>query len=136
MSDFNCTFEFPIRLPSKANLREHWRKSAARTKKHRETTRLVTLGHARPAIALAKAALAAQFKVTVSFCRIAKQQLDDDNLRSALKAVRDEMADLLGLKNDRDPRVEWVYSERKALNARTHQLEISISGPSLARGAA
>lgn len=40
--------------------------------------------------------------------------LDDDNLRSALKAVRDGIAEKLGI-DDRDPRVEWRYGQRKGM---------------------
>ena len=37
--------------------------------------------------------------------------LDDDNLRGALKAVRDGVADWLGVP-DNDPRVTWLYEQR------------------------
>jgi hypothetical protein len=37
--------------------------------------------------------------------------LDDDNLRGCLKAVRDGVADWLGI-NDNDPRVSWHYAQR------------------------
>lgn len=37
--------------------------------------------------------------------------LDDDNLANSLKAVRDQVADWLGI-NDRDPRAQWRYAER------------------------
>lgn len=40
-------------------------------------------------------------------------EMDDDNLRSALKGLRDHLAEWLGLPNDRDPRVEWRYDQRR-----------------------
>ena len=39
--------------------------------------------------------------------------LDDDNLRSALKYVRDSIAYILGV-DDRDPRVRWEYDQGRA----------------------
>ena len=37
--------------------------------------------------------------------------LDDDNLRGAIKAIRDGVADWLGVP-DNDPRVTWAYAQR------------------------
>lgn len=51
--------------------------------------------------------------VDVTLTRIAPRELDDDNLAYAFKAVRDGVADALGLKNDRDPRVSWSYSQER-----------------------
>jgi hypothetical protein len=39
--------------------------------------------------------------------------LDDDNLRGCLKAMRDGVADWLGVQ-DNDPRITWRYDQRKA----------------------
>lgn len=94
----------PIRADSVANIREHWAKKAARAKSHRLQ---------------AWAELRAADKeprmlgpVTVTFTRIAPRALDDDNLRSALKATRDGVADWLGVP-DNDPRVTWVYAQER-----------------------
>lgn len=38
--------------------------------------------------------------------------LDDDNLRGALKGVRDAVAEWLRI-DDRDPRVTWQYDQRR-----------------------
>jgi hypothetical protein len=46
--------------------------------------------------------------------------LDDDNLRSALKAVRDGVADALGV-DDRDPRLSFHYHQRPGL-----QFEVEV----------
>jgi hypothetical protein len=42
---------------------------------------------------------------------------DDDNLRGALKAVRDEVAAMLGV-DDRDSRVRWEYRQRRSDDGR------------------
>jgi hypothetical protein len=52
--------------------------------------------------------------VTARFIRVAPAFLDDDNLRGSFKAHRDELADWLGLKSDRDPRARWRYGQAKA----------------------
>ena len=38
---------------------------------------------------------------------------EGDNLNSAFKAVRDQIAEWMGI-NDRDPRVTWAYAQRRA----------------------
>ena len=48
----------------------------------------------------------------VRFTRVAAGVLDDDNLGSAFKRLRDRMAQALGV-NDRDPVVAWVVAQEK-----------------------
>lgn len=50
--------------------------------------------------------------VVVTLTRIAPGTLDDDNLRPAMKAVRDGVADALGV-DDRDPAVHWQYAQHR-----------------------
>lgn len=92
----------PVRTVSITNEREHWRVKADRARQHRATARIV-LGQVgeRPTL-----------PVVVELVRIAPRPLDDDNLRGALKSVRDGIADWLGV-DDRDPRVQWAYGQRK-----------------------
>lgn len=87
----------PLRIESVANRREHWASRAKRTKAHRA------------------AALAVQpipLPCVVTMTRIAPRQLDDDNLRSGFKALRDGIADRLGVP-DNDPRIEWRYGQER-----------------------
>lgn len=49
----------------------------------------------------------------VKLVRISAGELDDDNLRGSLKAVRDEVAEWIGL-DDRDPLIVWKYGQEKA----------------------
>lgn len=89
-----------IELPpvkSSANLREHWAVRASRVSRERSEAKLVT-----PALR--------DFRGTVTFTRRSPKELDDDNLRSACKAVRDGIADKLGI-NDGDPRIKWEYEQ-------------------------
>lgn len=93
------TASIQVKTVSTLNMREHWAKRAARAKTHRKAayaiTKVIASGQRLP--------------VAVTLTRIAPSNgLDDDNLRGALKSVRDGVADAFGL-DDRDPRIEWRY---------------------------
>jgi hypothetical protein len=90
--------ELPLRVESVANLREHWAVKGKRTTLHRHTACTLVPAHPLP--------------VVVTLTRIAPRRLDDDNLRSGFKAIRDGIADRLGV-DDRDPRIEWRYAEKR-----------------------
>lgn len=94
--------EIPIRIESVANKREHWSVKAERTRRHRGWGFLF----------MNPAGLAPALPCAVMLTRIAPRQLDDDNLRSAFKALRDGIADRLGVK-DNDPRVRWDYAQER-----------------------
>jgi hypothetical protein len=94
----------PIRTWSEANQRVHWAKRARRAHKQREAARLMVR------VALASGTVAGPVIVTLT--RTAPRELDSDNLTGALKAVRDGVADALGM-DDGDPRLEWRYAQRK-----------------------
>src|SRR3974390_2058721 len=58
---------------------------------------------------------------TVTLTRHAPRALDSDNLQTAFKWIRDEVADcVIGFKsngrNDSDPRLTWVYKQEKTKN--------------------
>lgn len=92
------TITLPLRIESCANLREHWRKRSARTKMHRE--------------AAAKTVIRYPLPIAVTLTRIASRKLDDDNLQGGFKALRDGIADKLGVP-DNDPGIEWRYAQEK-----------------------
>lgn len=96
----------PLRTVSEANGQHgHWAARARRRKAQRGLACTVVGAHWRcSGLAL---------PVVVVLTRIAPSSgLDDDNLRVALKSVRDGVADALGL-DDRDPRVAWQYAQRR-----------------------
>lgn len=93
----------PLRTVSEPNRRDHWSGRAARAKEQRSFVCLV----ARPQLR------GLPFPLRVLLVRVGPRQLDCDNLRGALKACRDGVADALGI-DDRDPRVEWLYDQRRA----------------------
>jgi hypothetical protein len=89
----------PIRIESCANLREHWAKRAGRAKAHRMAA-LAVPRHPLPCV--------------VTITRIAPRKLDDDNLAGGCKALRDGIADRLGV-DDGSPLVQWRYDQRKGM---------------------
>lgn len=87
----------PVRIESVANKREHWSRKAERTKQHRFAA-IAVPQHPLPCV--------------VTLIRVAPRALDDDNLASGFKALRDGIADRLGV-DDRDPRVSWRYLQER-----------------------
>jgi len=94
----------PLHTVSEANARGHWSGKAKRARIARSLVALVLPLHRR--IILPPPWLVTLIRISPS------SGLDDDNLRSALKAVRDQVADELGLPNDSDPRM-WAYDQRR-----------------------
>jgi hypothetical protein len=92
-----------LKTISEPNARGHWAKRAARAKAQRRKAHAMA----------APRAAAVGLPVAVTLTRIAPSNgLDDDNLRGALKAVRDGVADALQV-DDRDPRVTWRYGQQR-----------------------
>jgi crossover junction endodeoxyribonuclease RusA len=94
----------PVKVVSVANQRLHWAAKATQTKRQRLLA-WAELKHAAPdGPGLGP--------VVVKLTRIAPRELDDDNLRSAFKAMRDGVADWLKV-DDRDSRVKWEYAQER-----------------------
>lgn len=94
--------EMPIATPNPVNgSHQHWRVVSARRKKQRTTARQLT-----------PAGWAQRLPATIRLVRLSAGTLDDDNLRPALKSVRDGIADRLGIP-DNDPRVTWSYAQER-----------------------
>lgn len=91
----------PIHTVSEANRRGHWRKHAGRTKTQRMLAHRLVSVLARPAL-----------PCTIVLTRIAPRGLDTDNLAMSVKAVRDGIADWLGI-DDKDERVQWKCEQEK-----------------------
>lgn len=86
----------PLRTLGPNGSHGHWRTLATRRKRERKAAGMCAPKHSLPAV--------------VTLTRLSAGQLDDDNLRGALKGVRDGVADRLGV-DDRDPRVRWEYGQ-------------------------
>lgn len=95
--------QFALQTVSEANARDHHHVKARRVQLQRQTTaaQLAASGHdpnryQRPRVTLT---------------RIGSRLLDDDNLRSALKAVRDAVAGWLGLDDGPRSPITWSYRQ-------------------------
>lgn len=97
----------PIRLQSLANMtHKHWRLLSSITKAHKEATHYCILRHLRDTgTALPPPPL------LVTITRIGKRKLDDDNLQTAAKYVRDQIAAEVGL-DDGSDQYTWRYEQR------------------------
>src|SRR5437870_475420 len=93
-------FHIPIKLPSLANSRLHWRRMASLKKRQRAAVMYCMAGLKLPAPPL-----------VVTITRIGPRKLDDDNLQSACKYVRDEIAAVVGV-DDGSPLYTWRYVQR------------------------
>lgn len=91
----------PIRTVSELNSREHWAARYRRRSKQREALAWLLKSKPKP-----------KPPADVFLTRIAPRKLDTDNLASAFKALRDQLADWLGI-DDGDPCVKWHYDQRK-----------------------
>lgn len=108
----------PIITVSEINRHEHWRRSHERHEAQKFRTRF----------AFSQGFEAPKFPVIITLTRISPRKLDDDNLRPALKWVRDTVADILipGLKPGRaddDMRISWQYAQEKS---KTHGVRVAI----------
>lgn len=102
------TFEIQIQTISVANSGHgwHWYRSNKRTKREHDeawlSTHEATINVSRPFTSCSH--------VTVLLTRVAPRKLDDDNLRTALKSIRDGVADALGI-DDGDDRITFNYDQ-------------------------
>lgn len=93
----------PLRTVPGQNVRELWQARTSRVKKERKTTAWSLVGQKRPPI-----------PCSVRLTRVAPSSgLDDDNLLGALKGVRDQVAEWLGV-DDRDrTKVRYLYDQKR-----------------------
>lgn len=93
----------PLRTSRGLNAREHHHARARRVKAEREAVAWMLAGKPKP-----------ETPCVVSLTRIAPSKgLDDDNLAGALKAVRDQIAEWLGVDDGLSEVVRYTYHQRK-----------------------
>ena len=104
----------PVKTVSTLNRREHWAVRADRARMQRNAALLTVWSMAQPN----------RLPVVVTMTRVAPSRgLDDDNLRGALKSVRDGIADAFQV-DDRDPRIQWRYEQRRG---KDYAVEVEIA---------
>lgn len=101
-------FFIPIKTVSEANKREHWSVASARHKEQKQIIRVELWAHKVPKT----------LPCRVHMTRTSPRMLDDDNLQSALKYIRDAVSEYLipgtrpGMA-DNDPQIKWSYAQAK-----------------------
>lgn len=111
----------PLKTVSEVNVSEHWSKKSKRHKQQQFFIRSL-YSHEAEDIKL---------PCIVKLIRISPKLLDDDNLRSAFKWIRDELSEclipeklkpyvtkkgtlaLIKGRADDDPRITWLYAQEK-----------------------
>lgn len=93
-------FSIPMKAQSVANLREHWAAKAKRVGNQRQA-----------AMKLCPRWVDGPLLI-IELSRVGPRPLDDDNLRSSLKAFRDGIAARLGF-DDGSALVRWEYKQAK-----------------------
>ena len=106
--------QIDMRVVSMANLRMHWAVKAKTVKSQRQKAFNALCGAGAPPA----------LPVTIVMTRVAPRPLDGDNLQAAFKAVRDGVADWLGV-DDGDQRLDWQYCQRSA-GVKVYQVEIEV----------
>jgi len=94
--------EIQIRTVSETNQREHWSSRHRRRSQQRGLARLRLSAEKLPSL-----------PATVILTRLAQRKLDDDNLRGALKSIRDGVADAYNVDDGSDD-FNWQYNQLKS----------------------
>jgi len=106
-----------MKIVSVANMRLHWAVKAKLVRDHRTRTRMSLS-------AAAQSSGLEMLPVTVVLTRVAPRRLDGDNLQSGFKAVRDGVADWLGV-DDGNGLIDWQYAQRSG-KAGEYAVEIEV----------
>lgn len=103
-----AAFELPIEIVSEANQREHWAVKSRRVKRHRSIVK-AELGFIDPEASAGND----RYRITLTRMKGKRQRdFDGDNLQSGFKAIRDGVAQALGI-DDGSDRLQWVYKQEK-----------------------
>jgi len=110
-------FTMPVRVDSETNGREHWAKKYGR--KQNQKMELIA--------AWTKAAKGMSIFLVpcvVRLIRVGPKALDSDNLGEAFKAIRDQIADEIGM-DDGDERIKWEYAQ-VPVGKRVYQVRVEV----------
>lgn len=110
----------PMRTVSAMNTREHHMARYRRSKAQRTTVALAL----RPAVGNGFGKKHERLVITLTRIGI-RQGLDGDNLQASFKAIRDSVAEVIGI-DDGSDRVEWRYAQRRGP---AWGIEIAIATP-------
>lgn len=103
-------------------MREHWARKAKRVKLQRSAAHLAMLEGA--GLARQVVFKGGERPLTIRLVRVAPRNLDSDNLARSFKAVRDGIADWLGI-DDGSPLLTWIYDQRRG-NVKQYAAEVEV----------
>jgi hypothetical protein len=122
--------DVPVRLRNTSNSRDGWHSTAKRAKVVRTFTRAAVRSRILKSVLVKGSRFGTAYSplpCSVRLVYIGPRQLDDDGVVSAVKSLRDGVADALGV-DDRDPRVVWVPDqERGGVREYGARVEIYLS---------
>lgn len=98
-------FTVPIRIESEMNKREHW---SVRRKRFTEHKACVSYAWPKP-----RYRDYGDGPLLVTLTRIGPRKLDSDNLASGFKAVRDEIARIVGVDDGDEERLIFRYRQER-----------------------
>lgn len=96
--------EIPIYIPSMANARLHWSARSREVKRQRDITAVMFRANVRTKPCP---------PCTITLTRRGPRKMDDDNLISSFKAVRDQLAKEMGV-DDGSSDIQWKYGFEKS----------------------
>lgn len=95
--------KIPLKLTPYTNERAHWRTLQKRKQQEKRITKAIMVASPKMGLPL-----------LVTFTRYSPRKLDDDNLPSCFKYIRDEVARWFGCGDSPDDPISWVYKQEKA----------------------
>lgn len=105
---WRVTLTVPVRVVSEANKREHWSAANRRKKQQQEAVRDLWAFTPLP---MWGGNWTTAGPVNVFLTHFGPT-MDTDNLQRAFKAIRDVVADLIGIDDGDTARVQWHYAQR------------------------
>ena len=115
MSDARIAVTLECRTFTESNAKEHWRTRHQRGKRQRSHAFIALHNAAKHKPSL---------PCVVTMTRVSSGKMDSDNLVSAMKHIRDGIADWIGI-DDGDDRIEWRCAQQKCQRGR-HSVVIQI----------
>jgi hypothetical protein len=109
-------YRFDIKTVSEANSRDHWGVKVRRKQRQQNDFALVWRKH-RPKV---------EPPIAITFTRFSCKTLDDDNLRSCFKGIRDQLAKEIGI-DDGSDQITWQYRQERT-PTRTNYFTVTIEG--------
>jgi hypothetical protein len=118
----------PLKTGTRSNESRHWSLRAKEAKQHRRAGWALmcasVIFHELRGQLGSQAHDDHDFSVVVELTRVGPRLLDSDNLPSSMKAVRDGIADALGVDDGPFGPIEWRYEQRQS---KAYLVEVSVT---------